>query len=76
MNPSESADRSQIHLKRAINLPTGILLVAGIMIGSGVFKKIAPMSHSLMSEPAILAAWITAGVDLPLGGSRTAGRWR
>jgi len=62
MNPSESADRSQIHLKRAINLPTGILLVAGIMIGSGVFKKIAPMSHSLMSEPAILAAWITAGI--------------
>ena len=58
----DSTDRSRIALKRVIGLPTSILIVAGIMIGSGVFKKIAPMSQSLMSEPYILLAWISAGL--------------
>jgi APA family basic amino acid/polyamine antiporter len=55
-------DRSQIPLKRVIGLPTSILLVAGIMIGSGVFKKVAPMSRSLMNEHYILLVWIAAGI--------------
>ncbi|HEX3766804.1 MAG TPA: amino acid permease, partial [Puia sp.] len=58
----ENEDRTKIPLKRVIGLPTSILLVAGIMIGSGVFKKIAPMSRSLMSEHYILWVWIAAGV--------------
>jgi APA family basic amino acid/polyamine antiporter len=58
----ENQDRTKIPLKRVIGLPTAILLVAGIMIGSGVFKKIAPMSQSLMSEPYILLVWIVAGI--------------
>ena len=61
------SDRSRIPLKRVIGLPTSILLVAGIMIGSGVFKKIAPMSQSLMSEPYILLAWASAGLITILG---------
>jgi APA family basic amino acid/polyamine antiporter len=58
----ENQDRSRIPLKRIIGLPTSILLVAGIMIGSGAFKKIAPMAQSLKSEPYILMAWFVAGV--------------
>jgi basic amino acid/polyamine antiporter, APA family len=58
----ENQDRSRIPLKRIIGLPTSILLVAGIMIGSGAFKKIAPMAQSLKSEPYILIAWFVAGV--------------
>jgi APA family basic amino acid/polyamine antiporter len=58
----ENQDRTRIPLKRVIGLPTGILLVAGIMIGSGVFKKIAPMSRTLMSEHYILEVWIAAGI--------------
>ena len=58
----ENQDRTKIPLKRVIGLPTSILLVAGIMIGSGAFKKIAPMSQSLMSEPYILLVWIVAGI--------------
>jgi APA family basic amino acid/polyamine antiporter len=58
----EYTDRSRIALKRVIGLPTSILIVAGIMIGSGVFKKIAPMSHTLMNEPYILLAWASAGL--------------
>lgn len=66
-------DRSQIPLSRVLGLPTGILLVAGIMIGSGTFKKIAPMSQSLMSEPWILIAWIIAGIVTLLGAFTYAG---
>jgi APA family basic amino acid/polyamine antiporter len=58
----EDQDLTRIPLKREIGLLTSILLVAGIMIGSGAFKKIAPMSRSLMSEPYILWAWIVAGI--------------
>ncbi len=66
-------DRSKIPLNRVLGLPTGILLVAGIMIGSGTFKKIAPMSQSLMSEPWILLAWVIAGIVTLLGAFTYAG---
>ena len=64
---------NKIPLKRVLGLSTGILLVAGIMIGSGVFKKIAPMSAALMSEPYILAAWIIAGLFTIIGAFTLAG---
>ncbi|MFI5188535.1 MAG: APC family permease, partial [Chitinophagales bacterium] len=60
-------DKTKIPLKRVLGLPTGILLVTGIMIGSGVFKKIAPMSATLMNESYIVAAWIIAGVIVLFG---------
>jgi len=66
-------DKTKIPLNRALGLPTGILLVAGIMIGSGVFKKIVPMSQSLMSEPGILIAWVVAGIITMLGAFTYAG---
>ncbi len=66
-------DKTKIPLNRALGLPTGILLVAGIMIGSGVFKKIVPMSQSLMSEQGILFAWIVAGIITMLGAFTYAG---
>ena len=68
-----TTDKTKIPLKRVLGLPTGILLVAGIMIGSGVFKKIAPMSAALMSEPYILAAWIIAGIITMFGAFTLAG---
>jgi basic amino acid/polyamine antiporter, APA family len=69
----ENQDLTRIPLKREIGLPTGILLVTGIMIGSGAFKKIAPMSRSLMSEPYILWAWIVAGIITIFGAFTYAG---
>src|SRR6266511_3386213 len=66
-SPNTITDKTKIPLKRVLGLPTGILLVAGIMIGSGVFKKIAPMSAMLMNEPYILAAWIIAGIITMFG---------
>jgi basic amino acid/polyamine antiporter, APA family len=66
-------DRSKIPLNRVLGLPTGILLVAGIMIGSGAFKKIAPMSQSLMSESWILLAWVIGGLITLCGAFTYAG---
>lgn len=37
------------------------------MIGSGVFKKITPMSAELMDGPLILWAWVVAGLITMLG---------
>jgi len=59
--------------KRVLGLPTAILLVAGIMIGSGVFKKIVPMAQSLPDESLIIAAWIAAGVITMFGAFTYAG---
>jgi basic amino acid/polyamine antiporter, APA family len=59
--------------KRVLGLPTGILLVAGIMIGSGVFKKIVPMAQALPSASLILAAWIVAGIITMFGAFTYAG---
>jgi APA family basic amino acid/polyamine antiporter len=60
-------DRTKIPLNRVLSLPAGILLVAGIMIGSGVFKKIAPMAQTGLGEFYILMAWIIAGVITMFG---------
>jgi len=53
---------TQPELKRVLGLTTAILLVISSMIGSGVFKKIAPMSETLMDSKLILLAWLLAGV--------------
>ncbi|MDD5372931.1 MAG: amino acid permease [Sulfurimonas sp.] len=54
-------------LLQVLGLGTAILLVAGNMIGSGVFKKITPMSAELMDGSLILWAWAVAGLITMLG---------
>ena len=72
-NKNIQTDKTKIPLNRVLGLPTGILLVAGIMIGSGVFKKIAPMALTGLSEPLILLAWIIAGIITMFGAFTYAG---
>ena len=62
-----------VPLLRVLGIPTAILLVAGMMIGSGVFKKIIPMAQSGLSETWILGAWIIAGIITMLGAFIIAG---
>ncbi|MEZ4907910.1 MAG: amino acid permease [Saprospiraceae bacterium] len=57
----------QPQLMQVLGLGTAILLVAGNMIGSGVFKKISPMAASLHDDKLILWAWIGAGIISMLG---------
>ena len=66
-------DETRIPLIRSLGLTTAILMVAGTIIGSGVFKKIAPMSVMLMNENYILLAWILAGIISMFGAFTMAG---
>jgi APA family basic amino acid/polyamine antiporter len=45
-----------------LGLFTATMIVIGSIIGSGIFKKIAPMSLKLQSESLVIWAWVIAGV--------------
>lgn len=64
---------TQIPLSRVVGVFTAILLVAGNMIGTGVFKKIVPMAATGLHENYILFAWIAAGIVTILGALTFAG---
>jgi APA family basic amino acid/polyamine antiporter len=69
MDDSEKAPApAEATLARSLGVFTGTLLVAGVIIGSGVFKKIVPLAQTGLSEAWILAAWVVAGL-FTLGGA-------
>ncbi|MBE0637662.1 MAG: amino acid permease [Bacteroidales bacterium] len=53
---------NQRNLIRTLGLGYVILFVIANIIGSGVYKKIAPMAAELHSSVWILVAWIVAGI--------------
>ena len=55
-------EKKQGQLLRTITLSSATILVVSSVIGSGVYKKVAPMSEGLMSPSLVLWAWILAGV--------------
>jgi APA family basic amino acid/polyamine antiporter len=52
----------QRHLNRTLGISYVIIFVDANIIGSGVYKKIAPMAAELHSSVWILMAWIVAGI--------------
>lgn len=66
-------DETKIPLKRVLGVFTATLIVAGNMIGTGVFKKIVPMAATGLNENYILLAWIVAGGITILGALTFAG---
>jgi APA family basic amino acid/polyamine antiporter len=50
------------NLTRALGLGYIIIIVISNMLGSGVFKKIAPMAADLHSSQWILLVWLAAGI--------------
>lgn len=54
--------KQQGQLVRSLTLGSAIILVVSSVIGSGVYKKVAPMSAELLSPDLVLWAWILAGV--------------
>lgn len=54
-------------LIKYFGLSTGIILLISSIIGSGVYKKVAPMSLYLESPWLVLLAWILAGFVTLLG---------
>lgn len=59
-------------LDRTISRWPAILLVVSAIVGSGVFKKIAPMSEALHSSGWILLCWLIAGIFSLIGALCTA----
>ncbi|SMB83688.1 amino acid permease-associated region [Hymenobacter roseosalivarius DSM 11622] len=72
-NPARPTSASGPTLIRAVGLFTGIFLVAGVVIGSGVFKKIVPLAQTGLSEAWIVAAWVLAGLITICGALNLAG---
>ena len=48
-------------LLQRLGLTTAVMIIMGNMIGSGIFKKAAPMADQLMSPGLLLACWVIAG---------------
>ena len=53
---------NQRHLIRTLGIGYVIIFVVANIIGSGVYKKIAPMAAELHSSVWILVAWIVGGI--------------
>ncbi|MEI8378410.1 MAG: amino acid permease, partial [bacterium] len=53
---------NNLKLERTLGLGYVIVVVVGNIIGSGVYKKIAPMAAELHSAGWILLAWIVGGL--------------
>ncbi|MEO6759451.1 MAG: amino acid permease [Saprospiraceae bacterium] len=55
-------EKQQGQLIRSLSLGAATILVVSSVIGSGVYKKVAPMSAELLSPSLVMWAWILAGV--------------
>src|SRR5688572_15990715 len=62
MAESTYMDKEKSGLLKSFGLNMAIILVVSNIIGSGVFKKVAPMSAGLLSPNLVLLAWVLAGV--------------
>jgi len=55
------------HLVRGLGLTAAMMIVAGSMIGSGIFRKPATMAGQLMSPELLIIVWIAAGIITFIG---------
>lgn len=60
-------DIPQTGLLRSFGLKMAIIIVMSSIIGSGVFKKVAPMAEGLYSPTLVIVAWISAGLIVLFG---------
>jgi basic amino acid/polyamine antiporter, APA family len=54
-------------LKRSLGLSFVVVLVVGNIIGSGVYKKVAPMAAELHSPGWVLICWVLGGIISLMG---------
>lgn len=54
-------------LLRSFGLKMAIIIVMSSIIGSGVFKKVAPMAEGLHTAPWVMIAWLLAGLIVMFG---------
>lgn len=58
---------SSRNLSRTLGLQFAIVLVLGNIIGSGVYKKVAPMAGDLHSSGWVLLCWVLGGLITMMG---------
>jgi len=58
MKPTEK----KTELVRGLSLTAAMMIVAGSMIGSGIFRKPATMAAQLGSPELLIFVWIAAGL--------------
>ncbi|MEO8949225.1 MAG: amino acid permease, partial [Mucilaginibacter sp.] len=58
---------SPLQLNRTLGLRLAIVMVIGNIIGSGIYKKVAPMAAELHSSGWILICWILGGIITMFG---------
>ena len=66
-SPNANVTRPNAEFVQAITLTDATMLVAGSMIGSGIFITSAAMARTLGSPMWLLAAWVLTGVITLLG---------
>lgn len=54
--------KSEGHLVRSLGLFATFIITVSSVIGSGVYKKVAPMSADLGSPNLVLLCWVLAGI--------------
>jgi len=71
LEPSKDSSSPQGHgeggLVSRLGLFTATMLVIGSLLGSGIFKKVAPMTMALQSPHLVLLCWFFAGLMTLLG---------
>lgn len=63
----KSNSTQDTNLVQYFGLTTGIVLLISSIIGTGVYKKVAPMAQNLASPELVLLAWVLAGLVTLLG---------
>ena len=58
---------NKTELVRGLSLTAAVMLVAGSMIGSGIFRKPAIMAQQLGSPELLILVWIAAGLITFIG---------
>lgn len=51
-----------VHLVRNLSLTAAIMIVAGSVIGSGIYRKPATMAGQLLSPELLIIVWVAAGL--------------
>ncbi len=59
--------KPKTELVRGLTLTAAIMIAAGSMIGSGIFRKPATMAGQLMSPELLLIVWLAAGMITFIG---------
>ncbi len=62
MTPVPSPTANAVANRPKIGLVSAVIFVISAVIGTGVFKKVVPMSAELGSPTLVLAAWLLAGL--------------